>query len=102
MHGFDVILRYSVCSVSQMKVQTPSNIHKLYFVDIRSKASNYYIWNKYENELNQLNYNSMIVTNSELQMKSFDCDSWCCLLLGTRWDDPILLDIITDAVAYAE
>ena len=43
-----------------------------------------------------MDYNGLIVTKSELQMKSFDSDSWYCLLLETGWDDPILLDIITD------
>ena len=52
-----------------LKVQTPSNFHKLYFVDKTSKASNY-IWNnKLKLRENQLDYKCLIITISELQMK---------------------------------
>ena len=52
-----------------LKVQTPSNIYKLYFVDKTSKASNY-IWNnKIKLRQIQLIYNGLIITISALQMK---------------------------------
>ena len=76
-----------------LKVQTPSNFHKLYFVDKNIKASNY-IWNnKIKLRQIQLIYNGLIITISALQMKDLILMADVTGCLGR--DDMILLDIET-------